>query len=68
MISAQNAMRQAPMTANEYLREAIKSIDRHLGVGYAKKNPELLAAFIQGCTKDYSDAPISGQVTLGGSI
>jgi hypothetical protein len=40
----QTLMRQAPMTANEYLLSAIDHIDQALGKGYAKQHPESLAA------------------------
>jgi hypothetical protein len=40
-------MRQAPMTANEYLMSAIDHIDLLLVEGYAKAHPELIGAFMQ---------------------
>ena len=49
-------MNQAPTTMREYLREGIEAIDYRLGEGYAKEHPELLAAFISGCTSDYNNA------------
>lgn len=49
-------MRQASMTSDEFLREAIKNIDARLGAGYAAKNPQLIGAMVmasaidEGCT------------------
>jgi hypothetical protein len=45
-------LRQAPMTAEEYLRAAVRSIDEQFEKGYAQKHPELVAAFMQVCVKD----------------
>ena len=45
-------MRQAPDTASLYLTSAIKSIDRQFGEGYAKKNPALVAGFMEVCASD----------------
>jgi hypothetical protein len=46
-------MGQASRTANEYLIHAVDSIDRALGEGYAKKNPELIGAFMQAAALDF---------------
>ena len=43
---------QAPYTAKSYLLSAIEDIDAALGAGHAKKNPELVAAYIMACTAD----------------
>jgi hypothetical protein len=53
---ATTLLRQASMTADEYLREAVTSIDRHLGEGYAAKHPALIAAMIQTAASDYNNA------------
>jgi hypothetical protein len=50
--TADELMRQAPMTIKFYFLEAVEIIDKHFGEGYAKENPVLLAAFIQGCSED----------------
>ncbi len=47
-------MEDATMTANTYMREAIRYIDMQLGEGYAKKHPELIGAFMQTCASDYA--------------
>ena len=45
--SDETSMRQARYTAEKYMIAAIKSIDKTFGEGYAKKNPLLVAAFMQ---------------------
>jgi hypothetical protein len=47
-------MRQAPMTADEYLHSAIDCIDARLGNGYAKAHPELIGAFMQTSAIDFT--------------
>jgi hypothetical protein len=43
---------QAINAVSFYLECAIEEIDKHLGAGFAKKNPALLGAFIQACVTD----------------
>lgn len=52
-------MRQAPMTAHDYLLAAVHDIDEILGKGYAKAHPELLGAYIQTCALDFGAAVIA---------
>jgi hypothetical protein len=52
-------MRQASMTAREYLEQAIERIDRMLGEGFAKKHPELIGAFMQAAAVDLGSAIIA---------
>jgi hypothetical protein len=52
-------MRQAPMTAHEYLLSAVDHIDLKLGKGYAKAHPELIAAFMQTSALDFGAAVIA---------
>jgi hypothetical protein len=52
-------LRQAPMTANEYLLSAIDHVDLKLGTGYAAKHPELIAAFMQASAIDLGTAVIA---------
>ena len=52
-------MRQAPMTAEVYMMEAIECIDKQLGEGYAKKHPELIGDFIKTCAIDYHAGVVS---------
>lgn len=49
-------MRQASMTASEYMREACTEIDALFGEGFAKKHPELVATFMQVAASDYNSA------------
>jgi hypothetical protein len=53
-LSPTGALRQAGMTAEEYLGDAVRAIDKKFGQDYAKKNPALVAAFMQVCAKDYA--------------
>lgn len=46
-------MRQAHMTAREYLIHAIESVDDLLGEGYAEKHPELLGQMVIASAIDY---------------
>ena len=52
-------LRQAPMTADEFLVSAIDYIDAKLGVGYAAKHPERIAAFMQASAIDLGTAVIA---------
>lgn len=51
-------MRQASMTVEDYMSAAIRSIDKKFGEGYAKANPVLVAAYINGCTKDFGTSAL----------
>ena len=53
MISADDAMRQAPPTIREYLAKGVEIIDREMGKGYAAKHPNLLGCFVIACALDY---------------
>lgn len=63
--SADTLLRQASMTANTYLLEAIESIDNQLGKGYAAKNPGLIAAFMSTAAADFHTAVTSQQIRAG---
>jgi hypothetical protein len=47
-------MRQALITIELYLGEAVEVIDRKFGNGYAAQHPELVGAFIQAASSDYA--------------
>lgn len=49
-------LEQAPMTADEYLRAGVRTIDKQFGDGYAKEHPELLAAYMKTCATDFGTA------------
>jgi hypothetical protein len=64
----QNLLRQAPMTANEYLLSAIDHIDYQLGTGYAKQHPELIAASMQTSAIDLGTAVIARAIESIGAV
>lgn len=51
--SADTLVGQASRTAAQYLQEAVRSIDAEFGDGFAKKNPQLVAAMINAASKDF---------------
>jgi len=51
---ASRTMRQARMTAHEWMMYAIKDINELLGEGYAKAHPELIAAYMATAAADQS--------------
>jgi hypothetical protein len=55
-------MRQASMTVDVYMREAITRIDQAFGIDYAKKHPELVGAFIQAAAMDMTGSIIAKMV------
>jgi hypothetical protein len=59
-------LRQAGMTAHDYMLAGITSIDDLFGKGYAKAHPELLAAYMQTAAIDFHSAIIVKD--LGGAL
>lgn len=59
---AETLLRQASMTADTYLAAAIRDINTRLGEGYAQKHPELVAAFIDVCAKDFGTAVLANSI------
>src|SRR5262249_19844770 len=60
-----NALRrQAQMTADTYMRQAIEDIDDVLGKGYAKAHPELIAAYMQTAAIDMGGAVIARAIEI----
>ena len=55
-MTPRDLMRQASMTANDYMWDAIRDIDILLGEGYAAKHPELIGAYMQTAAQDYHTA------------
>ena len=51
-MNAEDLMRQAGDTADEWMHQGIKAIDGVFGEGYAKKNPALLGHFMQAAGLD----------------
>ena len=60
--SPETLMRQAGMTADVYLRDAIENIEKRLGKGFAAKNPELIAAMIKASSADYAVSAITAVI------
>ena len=58
-----NLLNQASSTTHEYMIEGQDRIDKMFGEGYAKKNPELLAAFMQSAATDLHGSVFAQQVT-----
>lgn len=58
-LSASDIMKQAGMTAHDYMLKAIESIDKQMGSGYSKAHPELVASFMQTCALDYMTVILS---------
>lgn len=65
---ATTLMRQAPMTAQTYLIEAVRCIDTEFGCGYAKEHPELVAAFMQASASDFNFATLAKAICEAAEI
>jgi hypothetical protein len=50
---SETLLKQAPWTADTYMRAAIQAIDDMLGKGYAKAHPELVAGYMHTCALDF---------------
>ena len=46
-------MKQADMTAHDYMSWAIENIDRQLGDGYAINHPGLIGAYMRTAAQDF---------------
>lgn len=53
-------MDQGPMTADTYMREAIKCIDERFGEGFARENPSLVGQFILASALDFTGSIVAG--------
>ena len=62
--TANDAIRQAPITAAHYMKHGQREIDALFGDGYAAKHPELLIAFMDICERDFSFAIMVNQGVL----
>lgn len=51
--SWETLMNQASHTAENYMRDAITTIDQMFGAGYAKGHPELVAAYMNAAAQDF---------------
>lgn len=54
--SSAEVMRQASMTANDYMLDAKAMIDAAFGTDYAYEHPELVAAFMRTAAQDFHTA------------
>ena len=63
---AMTLMRQAHMTAGEYLDHGVRDIDGAFGQGYARAHPELLAAYMRTAATDLMTAILAKEI--GGAI
>lgn len=61
-VDSMTTMRHGHMSANEYLVNAVADIDAALGVGYAKKNPNLIATYLQVAHKEAAQADFTRDV------
>ena len=50
---ASELMKQAGYTADNYMRDAVERINKHLGDGYAELHPELIGQYMQTAALDY---------------
>jgi hypothetical protein len=58
-------MRQASLTAADYMDAAVEQIDRKFGDGFSKRNPALVGAFMNASALDLAAAIIAQQVRDG---
>jgi len=63
-ISASNdtLLRQASMTAAEYLYKAVDEIDGKFGDGFSKEHPELVGAFMHTAALDFAATIITSAI------
>ena len=57
-IGNQEAMFQAGSTVDVYLGAAVKMLDGQFGEGYAKANPQLVAALVSSQANDYNSVSL----------
>lgn len=55
-------MRQAPLTARNYMKHGAEDIDAMFGDGYAEAPPELLAAYMQTAAIDLMTAMVAKEI------
>lgn len=58
-------LRQASMTADDYLMNAIEGVEKRLGEGAAKKYPQIVAAYMQAAATDFHGSVLAQQVRRG---
>ena len=55
-------VKYAGITAGDYMRTAVVQIEDQFGEGYAKEHPDLVAAFMNVCARDFQTAVTVGIV------
>ena len=50
------ALIQASMTADDILSNALSSVEKHMGEGYAEEHPELVAAVMNVAILDFNNS------------
>ena len=63
--SGMEMMRQAGYTAEHYLIDATRTIDKQMGKGTAARHPELVAAYMNAAAIDCGAAIIAQQIREG---
>jgi len=58
-------LKQASMTAHDYMHAAVRNINEFYGDGYAEKNPVLVGAFMQTAAHDFGMAVLAQQIRVG---
>jgi hypothetical protein len=62
---ATTLMRQALMTAHDYMMHAKRDIDEMFGDGYAAAHPELAAAYMKTAVRDMGFAILAKELNEG---
>ena len=57
--TSEELLDQATPTAQRYLSDAVNIIDCEFGKGFAKNNPNLVAAFMQVAASDMNNATLA---------
>lgn len=64
-LTAAQLMKQAGMTAHDYMLKAVESIDQIMGEGYAKAHPELIGQFMQTAALDFMGGVVAQTLQEG---
>jgi hypothetical protein len=61
-LTAQELLRQAMMTAHDYMLRARCDIDEIFGPGFARDNPALVGAYMQTAARDYASGMLDNGI------
>lgn len=64
-LSGDDLMRQAKMTAHDFLLAAVHDVDEIFGLGISREHPELVAAYVQAAAMDFGAASIARHIRAG---